>query len=310
MAAMTVQWHYTELAAAQLAELDRERTLALMALSPLEVHGPHLPLGTDGLVALELQRRIVERLGRQRPDLDVLILPPLFAGADTLPLPGSVEVDSRAIYRLLLDTGRSLARQGFRYLLVTDNHGGPHHQVAVEKAVRRLWRDHRFALIAPFNRFYERMVEADPDLLAATGASAADSGGDSDAHAGTNETSILLVVAPGLILPLWKTLPPNAVAEDVPIRRLVGAVAGLVRLCGGRRLARDLEHAGTLLGWTNMKPIPPYIGAPAEATPEAGERMLEAHVDQAMAMLEEAWAGQPPFNLPPLWSLRFLEKSR
>jgi creatinine amidohydrolase/Fe(II)-dependent formamide hydrolase-like protein len=154
------------------------------------------------------------------------------------------------------------------------------------------------------------MVETDPGLLAETGTPAEASGGDVDAHAGTNETSILLVVAPGLILPLWKTLPPRAVAEDVPIRRLMGAVAGMVRLCGGRRLARDLEHAGTLLGWTNMEPMPAYIGAPAEASPEAGERMLQAHVDQAMAMLEETWAGQPPFSRPPLWSLRFLEKSR
>jgi creatinine amidohydrolase/Fe(II)-dependent formamide hydrolase-like protein len=307
---MTTQWYYAELTAVQLADLDRERTLALMALSPLEVHGPHLPLGSDVLVALELQRRIVERLRRERPEFDVLLLPPLFAGADALPVPGSIDVDSRAIYRLLLDTGRSLAAQGFRSLLVTDNHGGPHHQIAVEKAVRRLWREHGFALLAPFNRFYERMVETDPGLLAATGTSADTSGGDSDAHAGTNETSILLVVAPGLVLPLWKTLPPRAVAEDVPVRRLVGAVAGLVRLCGGRRLARDLEHAGSLLSWINMNPVPPYIGAPAEATPEAGERMLQAHVDQAMAMLEETWAGQPPFSRPPLWSLRFLEKSR
>jgi hypothetical protein len=75
-------------------------------------------------------------------------------------------------------------------------------------------------------------------------------------------------------------------------------------------LARDLEHAGSLLGWIKMEPMPAYIGAPAEASPEAGERMLQAHVDQAMAMLEEVWAGQPPFNRPPLWSLRFLEKSR
>jgi creatinine amidohydrolase len=49
-------FHYEELTASQLAELDRENTLALMALSPLEVHGPHLPLGTDVMVATELQK--------------------------------------------------------------------------------------------------------------------------------------------------------------------------------------------------------------------------------------------------------------
>ena len=44
MAGRTIQ--YAELNASELAKLDPARTIVLMALSPLEVHGPHLPIGS------------------------------------------------------------------------------------------------------------------------------------------------------------------------------------------------------------------------------------------------------------------------
>jgi len=301
-------YHYEELAATHLAELDREHTLALMALSPLEVHGPHLPVGTDVLVALELQKRIIERAGERWPETDFLLLPPAFIGADTVPDPTSVDVDSRAIYHLLLATGRSLAAQGFSTLLLTDNHGGPRHQIAIEKAVRRLYRQHGFALIAPSNRFGRRVVEHDARLLAEMGL-APGFGDSTDAHAGAAETSMVLVFAPGLVLPLWKVLPGSAVPEDAPRKRLLGTVGRVVGRLGAGRLARDLVALGHSLDWIGMKPMPTYLGDPSSARAEAGERMLEAHVAEAMAMLEEVRAGKAPFSEPLLWDLRFIERS-
>jgi creatinine amidohydrolase len=303
-------YRYEELTATQLAELDRDRTLALMAFSPLEVHGPHLPLGTDVLVAIELQGRVMERVRERWPETDFLVLPPTFIGADTLPDPHSVNVDSRAIYQVLLATGQSLAVQGFHTLLLADNHGGPRHQIAIEKAVRRLYREHSFALIAPFNRFYRRMADRDPRLLAETGTAPGSCGDATDCHGGTNETSLMLIVAPGLILPLWQTLSRTAVPDTAPMKRLLGAVAGAVGRLGRKRLARDLAGLGYTLGWLGMKPMPTYMGDPSLASAEAGERMLEAHTAEALAMLEEVWAGKPPFSVPVLWDLRFIEPSR
>lgn len=301
---------YEELTATQLAELDRDHTLALMAISPLEVHGPHLPVGTDLLVALELQKRIIAQAGARWPETDFLVLPPTYLGSDTVPDPTSVNVDSRALYFLLLATGRSLAAQGFRTLLVTDNHGGPRHQIAIEKAVRRLYRDHDFCLLAPFNRFYRRMVERDPQLLADTGLGPGSCGDGPDSHAGTNETSLMLVVGPGLVLPLWKTLPRTAVPDDAPPRPLMEMAARVAARLGLSRLAGDLSSLGHALGWIGLEPMPTYMGDPSRANPESGERMLDAHVAQAIDMLEEVRDGRPPFNVPMSWDLRFIERSR
>jgi creatinine amidohydrolase len=46
---------YVRMSLPEIEALDREKTIFLMAVSPIEVHGPHLPLGTDVFVAEELR---------------------------------------------------------------------------------------------------------------------------------------------------------------------------------------------------------------------------------------------------------------
>jgi creatinine amidohydrolase len=307
MAGRTLQ--YAELNAGELAALDPAGTIVLMALSPLEVHGPHLPIGCDAIIAQELQRRLLSRLAERYPDYDRLVLPPVYAGADTIPVPGSVKVDSRAIYYLLLSIGRSLAEQGFGYLLVTDNHGGPRHQIAIEKAVRRVYKERRFSIIAPFLNFYRRMVENDPDLLEATGTGPGSSGDLTDAHAGRNETSLMLATAPDEVAPGWRSLPWVVVGRGAVARGLVKVGSTALRLVGARRLAADLPALAMALGWVSAGAKVIYVGEPRMASAEAGERMLEAHVEEGLAQLERAMRGEPPYSRPLLWSLRWVERS-
>ncbi|MGQ9573289.1 MAG: creatininase family protein [Dehalococcoidia bacterium] len=301
--------HYADLNAPQLAALDPARTIALMALSPLEVHGPHLPIGTDAIVAEELQARLLVRLEERYPDYDRLVLPTFHLGADTIPVPGSVNVDSRAIYHLLVCTARSLAQQGFRYLIVTDNHGGPRHQIAIERAVRRAYRKQRFFIIAPFLNFFRRMVEHDPPLLAATGTAPGSCGDIADSHAGRNETSLMLATAPEWVASGWESLGSITIGRRSLVFRLVMATRPLLERLGARQLAADLPALALALAWVNARHKPTYIGEPRLATAEAGHRMLNAHVEEALAQLARAMRGQPPYSRPLLWSLRFIERS-
>jgi len=307
MAGRTLQ--YAELNASELAALDPARTIVLMALSPLEVHGPHLPIGCDVVIAQELQRRLLPRLDDRYPDYDRLVLPPVYAGADTIPVPGSLKIDSRAIYHLLLSIGRSLAEQGFRYLLLTDNHGGPRHQMAIEKAVRRVYKEQRFSIIAPFLNFYRRMVENDPALLEATGTGPGSSGDLTDAHAGRNETSLMLATAPEQVAPGWRSLPWVVVGRGAIARGLVRLGSPVLRLVGARRLAADLPALAMDLGWVAAGAKVTYVGEPRMASVEAGDRMLEAHVEEGLAQLERAMRGEPPYSRPLLWGLRWVERS-
>jgi len=307
MAGRTLQ--YADLNSQEVAGLDPAHTIALMALSPLEVHGPHLPIGTDAIVATELQARLLARLEEQYSDYDRLVLPTVYAGSDTIPALASVDVDSRALYHLLVATGRTLAGQGFRYLVLTDNHGGPRHQIAIEKAVRRVYRKYRFFIVAPFLNFYRRMVEGDPALLRDTGTAPGSCGDLADAHAGRNETSIMLATAPGSVASGWESLGRVTIGPKSPVYRLVIAARPLLRWLGARQLAADLPALAMALGLVTDRRKPTYIGEPRPATAEAGHRMLDAYVEEALAQLARAMNGRPPYSRPMLWSLRFIEGS-
>jgi creatinine amidohydrolase/Fe(II)-dependent formamide hydrolase-like protein len=229
-------------------------------------------------------------------------------GSDTIP--GSVDVDSRALNYLLRATADFLSTRGFRYLLVTDNHGGPRHQIAIAKAVQKTYKRRGFHIIAPFLPFFRRMVELDPELTSRLGAGKGAVGDDQDSHAGLNETSLMLSVEPACVDPTWKDLPRTAINPHRWPNILLGLVARGLRAVGLEEMAGDAAHLGLMLSWVTQNDPPNYIGEPRAASPEAGDRMLDEFSDEAVTRVEAAFEGAEPYHTPLGWSLRFLEPSR
>src|SRR5665811_1484332 len=194
---------YLDLTYRELGDLDRERTVIVGAVSPVEVHGPHLPLGTDIFIAEEVRDRVGAALLARHPDWTVIDLPTIAAGSDPIPLPGSVEIAPAALEALVGGWARALAEQGFRYWVLLDNHGGPHHQLAIEAAGRKAAR-RGLHVISPFHLEFRRMVALDPDLLEATALAEGTVGDVTDSHAGTNETSLMLACRPESVRPAYK----------------------------------------------------------------------------------------------------------
>src|SRR4030095_13354441 len=54
-----------ELSTPQLDALDRERTVVILTVSPLETHGPHLPVGVDAFTARHFAQAPRARCGRR-----------------------------------------------------------------------------------------------------------------------------------------------------------------------------------------------------------------------------------------------------
>ena len=301
-------YELAELNSPEIDSLDRENTLFMMALSPLEVHGPHLPLGTDVRVAEEVRDRAFRKLRERRPELDFVIIPSFFMGSDTIP--DSIDVNSRAVYYLLKATAEFLADRGFHYLLVTDNHGGPRHHIAIAKAVRRLYFRRGFHIVAPFLPFFRRMYELDPELVRAAGSGRGACGDIEDSHAGLNETSIMLAIEPEKVGVAWSGLARTALNARAWTALLLGAVGRVLGAMGLHEMAKDVAYVGVVLSWLTEKQPPTYIGEPCAATPEAGERMLDAHTDEAVARVEAALEGRAPYYTPLGWTLRLIEPSR
>lgn len=298
---MTALLQYVEMTLTDLQRLDKAQTVFLMAVSPIEVHGPHLPTGTDVIISSELVRRYADALRQAHPELTLVALPPLYAGSDALPVPGSLSVQAKGVQGVLEGYADGLAGQGFRYLFVADNHGGPRHHLAIESAARRAWKRHRFYVIDPFEVEYRRMCHLDPGFLAETGLGPGTCGDDSDAHAGTNETSLILAIDPRL------AQGHREVPVSVPPPAKLRFLAGLAGVFGGTRVRADLRHLGNTLGWVTQKGMKPYMGDPSKATAEAGEAMLKARVKIAMELFEEALRGQKVDTRPMLWGLRVLK---
>ncbi len=306
MAGKTLQ--LVEMTGPELDDLDREKTLFVMALSPVEVHGPHLPLGTDVWVAEEIRDRALAKIRKRHPELDFVLFPSYYLGSDTIP--GSADVDSRAVNLVLRGNAAFLAQRGFRYLLVTDNHGGPRHQIATAKAVKRMYEKDGFYIVAPFLSFFRRMVELDPALLSRLGAGKGACGDDEDSHAGLNETSIMLKAFPTEVRPEWKGLPRVTMNPRRWPNLLLSPLGKLLKVLGAKELGQDICRTGLMLSWVTEKDPSNYIGEPRGASPEAGERMLDAFSDEAADAVDAALAGKPPYHTPLGWSLRIIEPSR
>jgi creatinine amidohydrolase len=107
---------------------------AVLPIGAVEAHGPHLPLGTDNVLAAWLARELAERGGG-------LLLPLLPYGQvwSLASFPGSVGISNGTIVSLVTEIGRHLHAQGVNKLAIVNGHLG--NAAALKEASRRLYED-------------------------------------------------------------------------------------------------------------------------------------------------------------------------
>ena len=212
-----------EMSTPALDALPRERTVVILTVSPLEEHGPHLPVGVDAFTARHLAEGLAERLVSSRQGWAVILAPTLHLGTFTFDTVGTITVRQRVVRDVVVDYGDSLARAGFRYILIANGHGGPGHLVALEEASAIVSRRHRMTMASLSGhlawdflrgRLLEKMETALGRALTAEERQAF----AEDSHGGWWETSVMLLLKPHLVAPTYRRLPP---ARYPPSRRLL-----------------------------------------------------------------------------------------
>lgn len=198
----------------QFDQIDRERAVVLVTCSPLEVHGPHLPLGADVLEGEGLAERALRFLPAAHRERVFLKLPGVYACADPVPQPGSLAFRPSTTVAVMEDLGDALAAQGFRDVLVSNFHGSPRHFLALETACDRVSRRHGIRMVCIFSVMLSRLTEGGGSELGAVlghlpGVDPEDFRGDT--HAGLVETSQLLALHPDWVDPDYKVLPRRTV---------------------------------------------------------------------------------------------------
>jgi len=266
-----------ELTYDRIRQLDRHRSIAFLAVSGLEVHGPHLPIVQDVAMAQWMAEETARRFSERHPDWTVAVYPPLTVGTDELPLRGSMDVRPSAFHRVLLGHGASLARAGFGTVVVTNGHGGPRHAAAIEHACRRTSRRFGIRMITPSIRVLHRVVTGGrnarlEELLGRPLDAREREALVTGEHAGAWETSFMLATRPELVDPCWRSLgplaPPRfrplaALGEFLPpLRETTDQLAGSV----GWLLNAHFGYGGTEVSWK---------GDPSVASPEIGHAFKE-----------------------------------
>jgi len=162
------------------------KTRVIVMLGAMEQHGPHLPIGTDTYLGYALAERLARRLG------DALVAPVVTLGFSeaNLPMAGTVSIEVPTLQAVVAAVCRSLARHGFRAVLLVPSHGG--NVPLLRDVLVRIRQELRDVRILAWT---DLGVEGTGQFAAREGVDVACLG----AHAGQAETSQMLVYRPDLV---------------------------------------------------------------------------------------------------------------
>ena len=274
-----------EMSTPALDALNRERTAVMLTVSPLEQHGPHLPVGVDAFAARHFARAVADRLVARRPGWSVVLAPTLHLGSFTFETVGTVSVRQRVVRDTLVDYGRSFARGGFRHIFVANGHGGPGHLAALDEASAIVSRRHGVTMASltgylAWEFFRGRYL---PKIEAALGRALTDDERQAfseDAHAGWWETSLMLMLRPELVDESYRDLPP-------------------ARFSLAERVIPNYPLRGGGQG---------YVGHPALADPVFAKVTTDVLLSEAMELVDGFIDGRlrPSDRRSPFFSIPFL----
>jgi creatinine amidohydrolase len=99
------------------------RWIAVLPLAATEQHGPHLPLGTDVMIAQAYLARVRELLPEKVP-ATFLPLQPVGISTEHIDFPGTLTLPTEVALKTWMALGKSVARAGVRKLVMVTSHGG------------------------------------------------------------------------------------------------------------------------------------------------------------------------------------------
>src|SRR5690606_23100498 len=102
---------------------DTGRWIAVLPVAAVEQHGPHLPVGVDGIIAEGYLARVHKHLPGTLP---VTFLPLQWLGKsdEHLAYPGTLTLSPETAIRSWIEIGEGVFRAGVRKLVIVNSHGG------------------------------------------------------------------------------------------------------------------------------------------------------------------------------------------
>ena len=229
------------------------RSILCLPIGSIEQHGPHLPLNTDVVLAEEFTRRIIARWGET---YDLWQLPTLAVSLarEHQWAPGTLSLSVETMKSLLCELAREITRSlQVRNLAIINGHGG--NRGILEALAQDLRADFGLNICVLHPAAW---VESDPTATVP------------EIHAGKNETSMMLTIAPHLV------------------RR--EHIAQLNTSSTGDAVRTTILDQAVTWPWTTRdQQIADMgvIGNPKAASAEFGERLLNQVAEKAGSVLKQ-----------------------
>lgn len=167
------QWgRYAELTPVTLAAIRAQMPVAYLPWGALQWHGPHLPLGLDGLVAETIAERVARRTGG-------VLLPTTWWPTTPIPHDESLGVRTATLEALWSDLFAGLHAARWKIIVAISGHYAPGHELALIAAAERAMQTHNLLVLA-----VPTLALVDEEMLD---------------HAGLWETSLLMALRPDLV---------------------------------------------------------------------------------------------------------------
>ncbi|MCP4135360.1 MAG: creatininase family protein [bacterium] len=142
-----------EMTYTEIKELDRSKTIFFLPISPIEQHGPHLPLGTDFYAAGDMAAMAITGLQKKEPSLNYILHPPIPLGSSecTMDFPGTISVRGKTIAKIIFDICSSIARHGFKYIIISSQHMDPVHLKAINVGMKKTMKKYDIKIFEPYS---------------------------------------------------------------------------------------------------------------------------------------------------------------
>lgn len=248
-----------ELSWKQLDAYDRTKTIIFIPFSPLEEHGPHLPIGTDFLTARDAAKEAIRLIHKTNPELQNILFPAIPLGYSKMAsdFPGTVSTQLKTLKSIVCDVCCSLARFKFKYFVICTFHMDLGHLKAIYSGMKKAMKTYDITIIEPWGPyFYHKEVEKrEPQVGFDT---------KKEVHACFRETSLMNYQYPYLVDPSYKTL--QSIYRDLYSPRVLG---------------KTFKDIGINEG---------YVGSPARADSDYGrwyfQQIVETIAQATLSMVQ------------------------
>ena len=252
----TFRRYWQDMISEDFTTIDPAKTVALLQVSAVEQHGPHLPVSVDKTINEGVVARAVELMPA---DLPVLVMPIMSVGKSNehLAFPGTLTFSAETLIRMWTELGECVHRAGIRKFVMLNSHGG---QPQIMDIVGRDLRVRLGMMVVPASTYAlgkPKDLYSDEELQIGI-------------HAGDNETSLMLHLRPD-------TVRMDRAKNFVPLIKQVSAENQLLRNLGPISISwqvQDMHPDGA-------------AGNAANATAEKGKATLDFMARRLVQLLTE-----------------------